>query len=72
MKKLKLTIEGMHCASCAGNVEKSLRSVNGVREVTVSLMTHKSFVEAEDNVEIDSLKKAVSKVGYTVVDVKEN
>ncbi|MBS3081350.1 heavy-metal-associated domain-containing protein, partial [Candidatus Pacearchaeota archaeon] len=27
MKKIKLTIEGMHCASCAGNIERSLKKV---------------------------------------------
>ncbi|HLC78239.1 MAG TPA: cation transporter, partial [Candidatus Nanoarchaeia archaeon] len=37
MKKLKLTIEGMHCASCATNIEKSLKKVPGVKEVSVSV-----------------------------------
>lgn len=67
MKKIKLVIEEMHCASCSGNVEKSLKKVKGVKEVTVSLMTKKAFVEVEDSVDGEELKKAVSKVGYTVV-----
>ena len=53
MKKLKLIIEGMHCASCASNIEKSLRKVNGVREVSVSLMLKKGIVEIEDFVKED-------------------
>lgn len=66
MKKLKLTIEGMHCASCASNVERSLRKVSGVKEVGVSLMLKKGTVEVEDSVSEDEIKKAVSKAGYRV------
>ena len=70
MKKLKLIIEGMHCASCASNIEKSLRKVSGVEEVSVSLMLKKGTVEAEDNVSEDEIKKAVAKVGYKVTRIE--
>ncbi len=66
MKKLKLTIEGMHCASCASNIERSVKKIRGVKEVSVSLMLKKGTVEAEDSVSEDEIKKAVSKVGYKV------
>lgn len=71
MKKVKLTIEGMHCASCASNIEKSIKKVKGVKEVSVSIMTKKGFVEAEDNVNMEDLKDAVSKVGYKVLEAEE-
>ena len=70
MKKVKLTISGMHCASCAGNVERSLRKVQGVKNVSVSLMTNKSIVETEDSVSDEELKKAVARTGYKVVEVQ--
>jgi P-type Cu+ transporter len=70
MTKIKLTIEGMHCASCASNVERSLKKVRGVKEVNVSLMTHKCFVES-DNANKDEIKKAVERVGYKVVGLEE-
>lgn len=70
MKKIKLTIEGMHCASCASNVEKSLKKVSGVKTANVSLMLKKGIVEAEDSVSEDEIKKAVSKVGYKVARVE--
>jgi len=66
MKKIKLTIEGMHCASCAGNIERSLKKVQGVKEVSISLMLKKGNVEAEDNVSVDELKNAVLRAGYKV------
>ncbi len=70
MKKFKITISGMHCASCAGNVERSLKKIQGVKNVSVSLMTNKSIVEAEDNVSEEALKQAVARTGYKVVEVK--
>jgi len=70
MKKLKLIIEGMHCASCANNIEKSLRKVNGVKEASVSLMLKKGIVEIEDFVKEDELKKAVAKAGYKVARIE--
>ena len=70
MKKLKLTIQGMHCASCSSNIERSLKKVAGLKEATISLMTGKGFVEVEDKVSEEELKKAVSKAGYKVAAVE--
>ncbi len=70
MKKLRLTIEGMHCASCASNIEKSLKKVPGVKEASVTLMLKKGMVEAEDSVSEEELKKAVARAGYKVVKVE--
>ncbi|HLD00911.1 MAG TPA: heavy metal-associated domain-containing protein [Candidatus Nanoarchaeia archaeon] len=66
MKKLKITIEGMHCSSCAGNIEKSLKKITGVKNASVSLMLKKGTVEAEDSVSVEDIKKAVSKTGYKI------
>lgn len=70
MKKIKLVIEGMHCASCASNIERSLKKVPGVQSCNVSLMLKKGNVEAEDSVSEDELKKAVSRAGYKVAKVE--
>ena len=69
MKK-KLNIEGMHCASCASNVERSLKNVKGVKSVSVGIMTKKGFVEVEDNVRDEDLINAVKKVGYKVTGIE--
>jgi Cu+-exporting ATPase len=70
MKKLKISIEGMHCASCASNIEKSVSKVSGVKTCSVSLMLKKGTVEVEDNVNVEDIKKAVAKTGYKVVKVE--
>ncbi len=63
MKKISIDVEGMHCASCANNISKSLNSVKGVKNANVNLLLKKGSAEIEDSVSEDELKKAVSKVG---------
>lgn len=69
MKKVKITIEGMHCASCANNVEKSLKKIKGVKEANVNAVIKKGFVEIDDSVSEEELKKAVSKAGYKALSI---
>lgn len=70
MKKFKIGISGMHCASCASNVERSIRKISGVKDVSVSVLTNKSIVEAEDSVSEEALKQAVARTGYKVTEIK--
>jgi P-type Cu+ transporter len=69
MKK-KITIEGMHCASCASNTERSLKKVKGVEEVNVSVMTNKAIIEVDERVPEEALKKAVSKAGFKTISIE--
>lgn len=71
MKK-KLSISGMHCGSCAGNIERALKKVNGVKEVSVSAVTNKAFVEIDEKTSEEEMKKAVARAGYSIVKVEEN
>ena len=72
MKKVKLSISGMHCASCAGNIERSLKKISGVKEVRVSAITNKAFVEIEGKVSEEDMKKAVARAGYKIVEIEED
>jgi len=65
MKK-KITISGMHCASCASNVERSLKKVSGIKSVSVSLLTKKGFIESDKEISDEDIRKAVSRTGYKV------
>lgn len=64
MKKAKITIHGMHCASCASNIERSLSKTPGVKKASVSLLLKKGTAECEDSVSEEDLKKAVKRAGY--------
>ena len=71
MKKIKITINGMHCASCASNVEKSLKKVPGVKNANVSLMLKKGTAECEDSVSEDEIKNAVVRTGYKISNIEK-
>ena len=71
MKKVKATITGMHCASCASNIERSLKKIKGVTKVTISVLTKKGFIEIDDTVTNDELKKAIARAGYTLAAIEE-
>ena len=67
MKKaeIDLQIEGMNCAGCAGKVESSLKSVEGVSEARVNLANrtaHVTGLSGDDSVK--ALSKAVADAGY--------
>ena len=44
-------ITGMHCASCAANVERAARSIKGVEAANVNLLAEKLRVRSESNVD---------------------
>jgi copper chaperone CopZ len=64
--RYKLTIEGMHCAACASNVERALKKIG--LDASVSLMTKKAFVNGDAKEE--DIKKAVEKAGYKVTNIE--
>lgn len=70
MTRKTFKIEGMSCASCAVNIEKSLRKVKGVKKASVNLASKTAQVDFDDKKTKDKeLFKAVSKAGYTPVDM---
>ncbi|MCX6726304.1 MAG: cation-translocating P-type ATPase, partial [Candidatus Shapirobacteria bacterium] len=62
----KLNISGMHCASCALLIKKSLESVPGVQEASVNYATKKAIIQSDSRTEIQDLTSAIQKVGYQV------
>lgn len=66
MKKVKIEIEGMHCASCAANVEKALSKIDGVGDLKVNLLFKKATAEVSENVSEEQIRKAIKNTGYKV------
>jgi Cu+-exporting ATPase len=67
MKK-KITIDGMHCAGCAASVEKAIKRVKGVQNVSVQLTTETADIEYEGNYPQQEIKQAVEKAGYELAE----
>jgi P-type Cu+ transporter len=72
VRKTSFDVSGMTCASCVGRVEKALRKIPGVLDVSVNLATERARVEYLPGVvEVRDLERAVEGVGYGVVREEE-
>jgi Cu+-exporting ATPase len=63
----------MTCAACAQRIERTVRKLSGIGQVTVNLASEKLFVEYdESSLPLTAIKEAVAKIGYEVVEKTEN
>lgn len=60
--KRRFDVDGMTCAACVGHVEKAVRSLDDVEEVTVNLLAKEMAIEGEASDE--AIVAAVKKAGY--------
>ena len=68
LKTADLPLLGMHCASCAGRIERALRKTPGVVEANVNFATTHATVRYEAQAaSMDTLGDAVRKAGYDVI-----
>ena len=66
--KIKLNIEGMHCASCAKIIESKLEKVPGVESANVNFGAEKAVVVFDSSkTGIDELINAVKSAGYGAI-----
>lgn len=67
---LKLNIQGMHCASCAIIIERSLKKVPGVSQANVNFAAEKASVMFDGSqAKVADLIAAVKKAGYKAEEV---
>ncbi|MDD5465529.1 MAG: heavy metal translocating P-type ATPase [Candidatus Omnitrophica bacterium] len=65
MEKVVLNISGMHCVSCASNIEAALKRLPGVFSARVNFATEKAYIEFEpQKLKPADLIAAVGKAGY--------
>ncbi|MGD8700638.1 MAG: heavy metal translocating P-type ATPase [Gemmatimonadales bacterium] len=70
-EKVVLDVAGMHCASCAQNVERALQRLEGVSAASVNIATDKATLELwPGQARIEDLKGAVEAAGYAVTAVE--
>lgn len=64
-KRVSLSLSGMHCSSCAGLIERSLKKVAGVSLANVNFAAEKALVDFDSGeTTVESLIEAVEKSGY--------
>ena len=60
MKK-KFKLQDLDCANCAAKMEEAIKKLDGVHDASVSFMTQKMMVDAEDE-KFDEIMQQVVKV----------
>ena len=65
MKKV-INIEGMQCNHCKMSVEKALSSIDGVKNVEVSLENKNALIESDIQIDDSIIKKAIEEAGFEV------
>ncbi len=72
MKEVTVPIKGMHCASCAFNIENTLSKSGGVKNVKVNYATEKAILKYDNNsTSLEELNKKVKDIGYELELEKE-
>src|SRR3989338_4418738 len=65
MEKIILNISGMHCASCASNIENALKKVSGVLNAQVNFAAEKAYIEFDpERLSVRDLIAVIVQAGY--------
>ncbi len=69
-RRMELGVEGMTCASCSAAVERTIKRLPGVSDVSVNLATNRAaFTYDPALVKLPQIRAAITKAGYTPVDL---
>ncbi|KAL0486137.1 copper ion-binding protein [Acrasis kona] len=64
MPEYKVSVQGMMCGGCQGNVEKVLREIEGVNVVNVDLENKLATIQAEGVFDLKDAVKKINDAGY--------
>lgn len=71
--KQKFQVTGMTCSACSATVERNVKKLEGVKEVTVNLLSNSMVVSYdEDKVNNQTIIDTVVKAGYQAALVQKN
>ena len=60
----KYAVQGMSCAACSARVERAVSELEGVREVSVNLLTNSMTVSYDESLSSADITQAVTNAGY--------
>ena len=64
-------VKGMHCASCAANIERRLGKLDGVKFANVNYANNTATVEYDEKkVGAGEFSKAIEKLGYSIINTE--
>ena len=63
-------IEGMSCGHCSKRVEETLKSIKGVKSVSISLQEKKAEIILKTDVNNEILKTTIQDIGFQVINIE--
>ncbi|MHB1454896.1 MAG: heavy-metal-associated domain-containing protein [Saccharofermentanales bacterium] len=72
MQKIEMQLEQLTCPTCTKKIETALARTPGVLSAAISFNSSKAKVEIDESaVDVQHLQKIVTRLGYTVLSIKE-
>lgn len=69
MEKITIKVEGMHCEGCENRIINSLKSIDGVEDVTANHENGIVVVMVNKIIDRNIIEEAIEDIGF---EVKEN
>lgn len=67
----KLSIEGMKCNHCVGNIKDVLtEDITGVKVLEVSLEDKYAIIDMDDSVNIEQVRALIEDLGFNLISVE--
>ena len=70
MEKRVYILENLGCANCAAKMERAINNLPGVNKATVSFMTQKLTIDADDDKFESVVQEAISSIAKVEPDCK--
>ncbi len=73
LKRVVISVEGISCYSCASNIEKALKKIDGILEVSVYVVGRVVVVKyLPEKTQLNEIITAIKSIGYTRFEIYEN
>lgn len=70
--KEKFNITGMTCSACSAHIEKAVKSIEGIKSVSINLIKNSMDVEYDNKTDRNSIIRAVRCAGFEAIPVRES
>jgi len=69
VKTEQYKIQGMHCASCALNIENKLKKEKGIKLVAVNYTNNNLYIKYDQKqIDLNKIKKIIKDIGYQLIE----
>ncbi|MGL5574065.1 MAG: cation transporter, partial [Sarcina sp.] len=64
LKNMKITLENLDCAGCAGKIEEKTNGLSGVKEASLNFSTKALFIDLNEGTDDESIYEEVKKIVF--------